>query len=135
MKNLKPSELPVDTVIAEKSWGKYDDLYIKREGVEGASDYWEDLFSGCGCCTDHERISDSGSEEDEDDLWMDPRKLTTTKTSNDYFEDFKVIALPPGYLIDETQLHGEWSRDKWTYSDGTGQHICPGVNCEAVCVN
>lgn len=128
MKNLKPSQLPVDTVIAKKAWGKYKGLYIKSEGG-----YWEDLFSGCGCCTDSERISDEGCELDEDDLYDSQYSLTTKKTSDEYFEDYKVISVPPGFVFvgDTESLHGNYSYKTMTYADGTSIHDCPGYNCEA----
>lgn len=123
MKNLKPSYLPIKTVIMSLSGLDNEDLYIKSE-----NGFWEDLFSGCGCCTDSVRVSDNGCGEEDKYSRGGP---TTTKTSDDYFTEYKVIAAPPGYEFDESYIHGVWSRDSWTFADGTGLHACGGFNCEA----
>jgi hypothetical protein len=101
--NFKPSELPVGTVI---QYGIYEyHLYLKKDHEEGT--YWEDLFSGCGCCTEHEVIADAGFDCDEDDEelglhFYDPRRLTTIKKSDDYFTEGKITikALPLGWSIE-----------------------------------
>jgi hypothetical protein len=118
MRNLKPSQLPANTVIDTEN-GEY----IKR--VEG---YWEDLFSGCGCCVDRERIADAGCTDIHKRYEMG---LTTGKASDEYFAEYMVIALPPGCALDTESLHGAWDRKAWLYSDGTGMHDCGGVNCDA----
>jgi hypothetical protein len=123
MKNLKPSQLPANTVIEGGPADAYDGLYIKHDGG-----YWVDLFSGCGCCLESGRVADDGCEYPH---WEDPRNLTTTEKSDDYFDKgFKVIAVPPGFVLGEEALHGEWDRKAWLYSDGTGMHDCKGFNCE-----
>jgi hypothetical protein len=123
MKNLKPSQLPENTVIG-KDGPNYEELYIKRDnGV------WEDLFAGCGCCVDREKISDDGCEKDE--LYYSQGGMTTTKTSDEYFEDFKVISLPPGFVFvgDAESIHGPLLDVLGGYSDGTRPHECKGYNC------
>lgn len=121
MKNLKPSQLPVRTVIGTKA-PHYESLYIK-----GEDGIWEDLFSGCGCCQDNERISDQGCKSTFDDHSL---RLTTTKTSDEYFMDFKVIAADPEVVWDGEALHGPWIDDYLTFVDGTSIHMCKGYNCE-----
>jgi hypothetical protein len=124
MKNLKPSQLPENTVIG-KDGPHYEGLYIKRAGG-----VWEDLFSGCGCCTDSEKISDAGCVKDE--TYYGRGGMTTTKTSDEYFEDYKVIAVPPGFSFGDLELdiHGDFSYRTMTYADGTAAHNCERVNCE-----
>lgn len=122
MKNLKPSQLPEDTVIGKKAWGHYDQLYIKK-----ADGIWEDLFSGCGCCEPHEKISDKGCLKDENYALDSP---TTTMTSDEYFTDFKIIAVPPGVVFDVEALHGPFIDVTQTYLDATNPHDCKGYNCE-----
>ena len=120
-KNLKPSQLPEGTVIG-KDGPHYYDMYIKNE--EGV---WDDMFSGCGCCTASEHISDKGCTAEE--YWK--LNLTTTKTSDEFFDDYKVIAVPPGFLGDDIMLHGEWDKEFERFADGVGAHVCNGFNCEA----
>lgn len=91
VKNLKPSQLPEDTVIGTRA-PHYEDLYIKR-----ADGIWEDLFSGCGCCEESVRVSDAGCVKDEQ--YYSRGGMTTTKTSDEYFTDYKVIAVPPDFVF------------------------------------
>lgn len=122
MKNLKPSQLPVKTVIGNEA-PHYEDLYIKdSDGL------WIDLFSGCGCCIDGERISDAGCTKDE--KYYSRGGMTTTMSSDEYFTDFKVVAVPPDYVFDAVELHGPWRRESGTYSDGSASHSCKGYTCE-----
>lgn len=107
--DFKPSELPVGTVI---QYGIHEtNIYLKKDHKEGA--YWEDLFSGCGCCTEHEVIADAGFDCDADDEelglhFSDPRRLTTIKKSDDYFTEGEITikALPIGWTIDGA--NGYW---------------------------
>jgi hypothetical protein len=122
VKNLKPSQLPERTVIG-KDGPHYEELYIKR-----ADGIWEDLFSGCGHCEDHERISDAGCIKDEQ--YYSRGGMTTTKTSDEYFVDYKVIAVDPSFCFYIGDLHGEWDHEKQAYPDGAGYHGCKGYNCE-----
>jgi hypothetical protein len=127
MKNLKPSQLPEGTVIATPYF-KDVSLYIKK-----ADGIWEDLFSGCGCCRESERISDVGCEEDEDDLNLNclPHYLTTSKTSDDYFDHgYKLISSHPDFDFNSVMLHGPWVDEYGTFLDGTKMHDCKGYNCE-----
>lgn len=84
MRDFQPSELPVGTVIAEKRGFEY----IKREG-----DYWEDLFSGCGCCINPVKVSDAGCPN-----IYDSESLTDEEKSDDYFTDFRIVAFPKAVL-------------------------------------
>ena len=93
MKHLKPSQLPKNTVIG--TGPHYESLYIKL-----ADGIWEDLFSGCGCCVDREKISDAGCEKDVDFYGLG--SMTTTETSDDYFKDYKVVAVPPGFVFSDS---------------------------------
>lgn len=120
VKNLKPSQLPELTVI-ETHIGEY----IKR-----ADGIWEDLFSGCGCCEPHERISDAGCESIWDGVPGLHHRLTTTTKSDDYFPEYKVIATDPEYTFSDEAIHGKWVMEKQVYSDGMGEHFCKGYNCE-----
>jgi hypothetical protein len=90
MENPKPSELPVNTVIGTIG-PHYQELFIKR-----ADGIWEDLFSGCGCCEPHVRVSDEGwPEEKEPSTYSLSCPVTRNETSDEYFgTDFKLIALP-----------------------------------------
>lgn len=128
LKNLKPSVLPVDTIIGVPKYDlNYEELYIHRE-YDGVT-YWEDLFSGCGHCEDHEVISDIGRKNLEEHR---RGNITTDKTSDEYFPDFKVIATPPGYVFVEeaASVHGNFSAKTMTYLDGTQAHNCKGFNCD-----
>jgi hypothetical protein len=90
MNDLKPSELPVDTVIGTIG-PHYQELFIKR-----SNGIWEDLFSGCGCCEPHVRVADAGWGEDKEPSTYDIScPVTRNETSDEYFgTDFKIIALP-----------------------------------------
>jgi hypothetical protein len=90
MKNPKPSELPVDTVIGTIP-PHYSELFIKT-----ADGIWEDLFSGCGCCEPPVRVSDAGWGEDkEPSTYSISCPVTRNETSDEFFgTDYKLIALP-----------------------------------------
>ncbi|QED11725.1 hypothetical protein PP914_gp237 [Arthrobacter phage Qui] len=124
LRNLKPSLLPEGTVIGATA-PHYEDLYIK-----GANGIWEDLGGGCGCCYDSERISDAGCVEDEE--YYSIGGMTTTQTSDEYFKDFKVVAVPPEFVFvgDAEALHGEWESQAGMFEDGAKVHRCKGYNCE-----
>ena len=125
MKNLKPSQLPVGTVIGTEA--HYEELYIKREG-----NYWEDLFSGCGHCEDSVRVGDEGCDHNVVHSAYGCRN-TVSYTSDIYFTDYKIIALPPGFILDSETLHGFLISGGGVleYQDGTRpDHDCGGFNCE-----
>lgn len=122
MKNPKPSLLPERTVIGTGA-PHYEDLYIK-----GADGVWEDLFSGCGCCVDHERIGDAGCETI---FKCGGLRLTTEQKSDEYFTDFKIIASDPSVYFDIEALHGPWVDVYGMYFDRTLDHDCKGYNCDA----
>jgi hypothetical protein len=127
LKNIKPSLLPIDTVIGAPKYDlNYEELYIHRE-YDGVT-YWEDLFSGCGHCEDHEVIADLGRQNLEEHR---RGNITTDKTSDEYFPDFKVIAVPYGFTVVEEDLHGEFWPKSMTFDDGSPHHRCGGINCEA----
>lgn len=122
MKNLKPFHLPEKTVIGVGS-PHYEDLYIK-----GPDGIWEDLFSGCGHCADSEKISDVGCVKDE--AYYSRGGMTTTKTSDEYFDEYKVIASDPSFDFSLADLHGGFFMERETFDDGTPRHTCKGYNCE-----
>lgn len=120
MKNLKPSQLPVSTVIGTRA-PHYDVLYIKR-----ADGIWEDF--DCDYCDGSERISDTGCSSE--DRWKSDPWVSTDKTSDEYFKNFTIIAAPPGYVFDKELLHGVWIYELAAYADGTLMHDCKGFNCD-----
>jgi hypothetical protein len=103
---MKPSELPAGTVIhADKP---YEDCeYIKREGG-----YWEDTYSGCGCCEDPVRVSDTSEN-------LSQIRLTTKETSDDYFKDFRIISVPWVYLVQAVTM----LQDEYGHTDAEGEDI------------
>jgi len=123
MKNLKPSQLPEKTVIGNTG-PHYEELYIKKtDGI------WEDLFSGCGHCEDAVRVSDEGCDHNVIHSSYGCRN-TVSYTSDIYFTDYKIIAVPYGYSLEEADIHGDFSARSMTYADGTKLHNCERINCE-----
>lgn len=116
MKNLKPSQLPEGTVI--------DDLNVSMF-VKLANGIWDDRFGTCGCCCSG-LVFDAGI----DKKYHDMNKVATSKTSDEYFTDYTIMSVPPGFLVDDIVLHGEWDKDSSTFADGTGAHVCTGFNCK-----
>jgi hypothetical protein len=120
LRNLKPSLLPEGTVIDDPRHGEY----IKRaEGV------WEEV--GCDIMGDKYRVSDKGYND-----WGDAEKIkldgsTIDDKSDDYFKDYRVVAVDPSFCFYIGDLHGEWDHELQSYPDGAGYHGCKGYNCEA----
>ena len=124
MKNLKPSQLPEGTVIDDQKYGEY----IKR-----ADGIWEEM--DCGFLGDRERVTDDGFDRNRESYkgFLSRTGLADTDKSDEYFKDYKVIAVPPGFVFvgDAEPIHGPWS--VWfgsVYSDGSPIHDCKGYNCE-----
>jgi hypothetical protein len=119
MKNPKPSQLPENTVIDDERYGEY----IKRtEGV------WEEFESDM--LGDKIRISDDGYESYDDRALR--LNLTWKHKSDDYFKDYRVIAVPPEFVFvgDAESLHGPYIDALGGFSDGARPHECKGYNCE-----
>lgn len=88
MAKIKPSELPTDTVIEDEVRG----LFIRDDSL------WHELYPHCGDCG--ELVSDEGTD--------DPSKyapgVTESEPSDEFFQNFKVIAVPidiPSDLLDQ----------------------------------
>ena len=120
MKNLKPSQLPEGTVIDDEKQGEY----IKR-----ADNVWEELdmdYMG-----DRQRVSDEGYT-NYWDAGASTRNLTWRAKSDEYFTEYKIIAVPPGFVFvgDAESIHGKWYQIVGSYEDGSRPHECRGYNCE-----
>ena len=124
MKNLKPSQLPENTVIDDERYGEY----IKR--VDGV---WEE--TSCDYMGDRERVTDVGYNETEmtSREWYDRYPIHHREKSDDYFKNYEVVAVPPGFVFvgDAESLHGPWFNEIGGYSDGSRPHVCKGYNCDA----
>lgn len=108
MKNLKPSQMPVNTVVEVPEDHEWAGEYIKVDNsIYGI--YWDPI--GCEDCQGVTGVSNT---------LVDER-----------FTDFKILAIPPGYRFDDVELHGDWNKYTQTYADGSGSHGCTGVDCEA----
>lgn len=126
MKNLKPSVLPEGAVIDDERHGEF----IKRsDGV------WEELDSNY--MGDRERVTDVGYEAftasgKTRDEWYARYDLPHRESADDYFTNYKVIAIPPWfvYVGDAESIHGDWLNSLNSYVDGALQHNCKGYNCE-----
>jgi len=82
MKNLKPSQLPADTVINDAVRG----VWMKEE-----SGVWGETVPHCvdPHCVDCARaVRDNGTLE----VWVDGENKLLT--SDDFFQDFKIVSLP-----------------------------------------
>jgi hypothetical protein len=124
VKNLKPSKLPEGTVIDDAKWGEH----IKR-----ADGIWEELDSDY--MGDRYRVTDSGYDKDGDESYVEFLRRTSradSTKSDDYFTDYKIIAVPPEFVFvgDAESIHGPMSKWFGVYSDGTRKHDCKGYNCE-----
>lgn len=114
MRNLKPSQLPVNTVIDVTDYGKF---------LKVDESTWEEVWSGC--CSSTGRLSDDGRKSTDSEKYG----LSTDEKADDIFTDFKVIAADPEVTFDDTALHGNWVITTQTYTDGMGEHFCKGYNC------
>lgn len=122
MKNLKPSQLPDNTVIDDERHGEY----IKR-----ADGIWEELDSDY--MGDRERVTDVGYDENTDYIdWIRRYPMCDRRKSDDYFTYYKVLAIPPDFVFvgDAESIHGPWVELLGGYSDGSRKHDCKGFNCE-----
>lgn len=115
MKNLKPSQLPVHTAIDDSKYGEY--LKV-QDGI------WEEVYSGC--CSWSGRLSDDGRPSP----YGDKYGLSTGAKADDMFTDFKIIAVPPGFVFHAETLHGPIIDGFGQFADGTVSHECGGYNCE-----
>lgn len=89
MKNFKPSELPIDTVIDDQEWGTF------RKDAPGL---WAELQQHCVDCQDF--VYDKGPTAA--DEYLNGNHVETP--SDEYFKDFKVLAFPAGvvdYIVKE----------------------------------
>jgi hypothetical protein len=126
MKNLKPSQLPVGTVIDDESEG----VFIKQPYIDGLKrevSVWSAVdYDYMG----PDRISDEGCVTTHDKGYF---HLTSSKKSDDYFTDYKIVAVPPGFVFPDGAegLHGPVVSGGVEYLDGTSIfHACEGYNCE-----
>jgi hypothetical protein len=121
MKNLKPSQLPEGTVIDDDRHGEY----IKR-----ADGLWEE--TSCDYMGDRERVvdisfKDSGMTHKE---WYTRYPTSGRSPSDEHFKSFKIIAVPPGFVLSDEMLHGPWDVDQQIYADNHVAHYCKGYNCD-----
>jgi hypothetical protein len=121
MKNLKPSQLPVNTMIMYKG-----EEYIKRQHEKG--DYWTSF--GCSYCYPPDAIADAGAVKDVN-WYKRSNPLTETMTSDEYFseEEFVVMSIPPDFIYVGPSMHGKFDIKSRTFEDGTPAHDCEGFNC------
>ena len=89
MKNLKPSQLPADTVIKDEVWG----VWMKEE-----SGVWGETVPHCVDCI--QAVRDDGTTE----VWMDNKQVLIT--SDDLFQDFKIISVP--FKVAELLVEALW---------------------------
>lgn len=124
MKNLKPSQLPENTVIDDERYGEY----IKRSGG-----LWEEMDrNNLG---DRERVTDTGYDKNGSLTyaeWLRAYGLPSTEKSDDYFKNYRIVAVPPEFVFvgDAESLHGPWVERLRSYYDGSRSHDCKGYNCE-----
>lgn len=123
MRNLKPSQLPMNTVIDDERYGEY----IKR-----ADGIWEE--TSCDYMGDRERVTDVGYDKNMDHKeWYTRYGLCDRRKSDDYFAEYEVVAVPPGFVFvgDAESIHGPLLDVLGGYADGTRVHDCKGYNCNA----
>lgn len=96
MKNLKPSQLPEDTVIVDEVQG----VWMKEE-----SGVWGQTVPHCVDCA--QAVRDDGTLE----VWIDNEEILIK--SDDFFQDFKIVSLPYSIFEAMAKLVG----DKWGSSD------------------
>jgi hypothetical protein len=77
MKNLKPSQLPEDTVINDKAHG----VWMKEE-----SGVWGEMTPHCSDCA--QAVRDDGTLK----VWIDNKEVLIA--SDEFFTEFKVVSLP-----------------------------------------
>jgi hypothetical protein len=116
LRNLKPSQLPVNTVIDVKGIANF----FKVDECT-----WEEVWSGC--CSSIGRISDDGRTTP----YSTKYGLSTPSKADDVFTDFKVISISIDSEVDDIELHGDFDRTSGSFADGTLAHECKGYNCDA----
>lgn len=117
MKNLKPSQLPEGTVIDDLNKGLFGKL---------AGGMWSDRFETCGCCCSG-LVFDAGTDKKRHDM----NDVATPLPSDEYFTDYTVMSVPPGFSFADFDIHGDFSSKTMTYADGTKLHNCQRFNCDA----
>ena len=103
MKNLKPTALPINTII------EFDDEQYIKLFFDWSGSQWETL--ACLDCRGGYDFTDTQADEK--------------------FDSFKIVAIDPEFKFDDVELHGDWDRDSGTFADGTPAHHCKGFNCVA----
>lgn len=92
MTNLKPSQLPADTVIKDEVHG----VWMKEE-----SGVWGETIPHCIDCV--QAVRDDGTAT----VWIKGEEVLIK--SDDYFTDFKIVSLPYSIFESMAKLVG----DKW----------------------